>query len=513
MANGRETFLERIAKDREARRARGAENRAAILSARGVTQPTPTAANPVVQRGRTTTSQSQIAQIRNAPRTATRLTGLAADDPRRGKVFNLPTTTPTARVPQTPVAPTRESILAGGDPTPSRQFVRAPQDVDPAQQVANGARGIQEPQFQRSPARGTATPPRGVATQAATGERAPTLGGIRSGVIAAQDSFLDDLLAEQSRLQEEQEDFLADERTRITRRVQEQFAPRFAEARASGARAQETAQRFGAFAGSARGTRAEEQAQLINEKQQQQEAALAAEQAAEIDRQLAIARGASDSELEALGDRISQARTQRIELQRDFELLQAGLDETAVATAATAEKEALTLALNAAKAGLRFNPATQTFERDPNLGDGEDFQVEFFTDNTGNVTQVTTNPRTGESTTNQLGQLGPAKRTGGGGGTGGGNIGQIITQLRGEGRSEQEIANVIDQLTTTSQLPGALTQQFLTQPAPQASPLAGLLGTLFPQVQAALPQPQRTFPIPERQPAQVIGVDFEQFRR
>lgn len=194
--------------------------------------------------------------------------------------------------------------------------------------------------------------------------------------------------------------------------INSKYAPEYTKIKESSEKARETDLRLAgrsAF-GSATGERQTE----ITDKEKEINQGIAAQQRLEQQQQIALARGASQSEIDGINNQIQSISDKRAQMQADLDLQNAGLDEQAVSMADEREKQVFKDSLEAAKSGLMWDNETGKYVKDPSMANADpaDFDIQFQTDNTGNVTQVRTNKQTGEVITNALGQIGKGEVTG-----------------------------------------------------------------------------------------------------
>lgn len=180
-----------------------------------------------------------------------------------------------------------------------------------------------------------------------------------TGLDPAQQALVDENLArlagqkEKDRIEKE----LMTEEERIRQDVKDRFAPEFTKAREAGERTRETALRVQGRA--AMGSKSEEEQQLINEKQQEVERSIAAQQRLEESRMLAQARGASSEEMEAINAQIQAAKDKRMDIQEELALQQAGLDQAAIERSEFNTE----MMLDALEAGFEYDPASNSFTK------------------------------------------------------------------------------------------------------------------------------------------------------
>lgn len=190
------------------------------------------------------------------------------------------------------------------------------------------------------------------------------------------------------------------------------YKPEFTKARESADRAKETDLRLAGR--SAFGTATAERQDELNTKQQEIERSIAAQQRLEEQQQVALARGASQEEINGINTQIQSFSEGRAKIQAELELQTAGMEEAAVAATSDMEKQVIKDSLEAAKSGLIWDNSQGTYIKDPNAPPNpEEFDFELQTDNTGNVTQVRTNKVTGEVTMSPLGTIGKGDLNGG----------------------------------------------------------------------------------------------------
>lgn len=187
--------------------------------------------------------------------------------------------------------------------------------------------------------------------------------------------------------------------------LEEVYRPEFTAARDAGKRAQESDLRLAGR--SAFGSATAERQTDINKKQMEVERSIAAQQRLEEQQQVAMARGASAQEINSINEQIASSAANRVKMQGELELQAAGIDQQAVEQASELEKQVIKDSLEAAKSGLIWDNEQKTYVKDPNKPDDPgEFDVHFETDNTGNVTQISTNKKTNETTTTSLGTVG-----------------------------------------------------------------------------------------------------------
>jgi len=161
-------------------------------------------------------------------------------------------------------------------------------------------------------------------------------------------------LVGQKAIDKENERFKTEEE-QIRADIEARYAPEFTKAKEAGQRTRETALRVQGRA--AQGTKSGVQQQEINDRQQEIEQSIAAQQRLEERQQLAIARGASDMELESISNQISKAKESRVAAENELALREAGLDEAAIAKSEFNTE----MMLKALKEGFEYDPETGSF--------------------------------------------------------------------------------------------------------------------------------------------------------
>ena len=207
---------------------------------------------------------------------------------------------------------------------------------------------------------------------------------------------------------------LAAQEKKIQGLIENKYAPDYARAREDAQKAKETDMRVAGR--SVYGSATSERQDQLNQRASDIEKSISAQQKLEEQQQLAIARGASEQEINSINEKISSISSQRAQIQQDLQLQTAGLDQQAVEMANEREKQIMKDSLEAAKSGLMYDSETRTYIPDPNFKtpeDPADLDISFQTANDGSVTQILTNKRTGEVTQTGLGQIGKGDIDGG----------------------------------------------------------------------------------------------------
>ena len=228
------------------------------------------------------------------------------------------------------------------------------------------------------------------------------------------------------------------------------FAPQISAVKEAGEATGEAAAFTAAGAGSVRGSRQTEMQIDIERQTGEAVAAVEAEKAAQLMLGEAQLRGASDEVLESLNQRVIDLGDSRRQIEADLELAKAGILDEQVAAAQKLEEDQLAaLQAQAEAQGLHYNPFTgetvsslegEKLKADIALQDAKtadiynklqqpNIDIQYFTDELGNVTAQAFNKDTGEFETVELGKLGASQKwaigalntgsTGGGGGGGG----------------------------------------------------------------------------------------------
>lgn len=150
-------------------------------------------------------------------------------------------------------------------------------------------------------------------------------GQFTPGITAAQ-AQADRLAQEKAALTQSEQERVAAEQARAAQLLEQQFAPRFSQLERSGARQQENIQRSFSFAGTGRGTRAQEKRAEALEIQAEREAALAAEQALQQRLINAQIQGESDEVIDSIASQLDTAKNRVVDLENAFAEAQAAAE-------------------------------------------------------------------------------------------------------------------------------------------------------------------------------------------